>query len=171
MEWVHHCADSYGLPGGEFNERYAYSVNAMPWPVNDRDYVLRIETESEAEGDRITMNMETVSDRKPEKNGYIRITTSYTVYEFERTDDGRTRMIWHQHAEPGGAIPNWLVNRLLTDLPVKSLKRLNDLLQEEKYQDHELAFDEDGRIMDVIPPDPNDDPASVEAREAGQEQE
>lgn len=170
VEWVHQCAESYGLPDGEFNERYAYSVNDMPWPVNDRDYVLRIETESEAGGDRIIMNMEAVEDMKPEQNGYIRINTSYTIYEFERADDGRTRMTWYQHAEPGGSIPNWLVNRLLTDLPVKSLEKLNELLQQDSYQDHELVFDDDDQITDVIPPDPDDNPASVEAREAGQEQ-
>ncbi len=169
VEWVHQCAESYGLPDGEFNERYAYSVNAMPWPVSDRDYVLRIETESEADGDRVIMNMEAVEGKKSEKNGYVRVNTSYTIYEFERTEDDQTRMTWYQHAEPGGSIPNWLVNRLLTDLPVKSLEKLNELLRQESYQDHELVFDDDGQIMDVIPPDPDDDPASVEAREAGKE--
>jgi hypothetical protein len=44
VEWVHNCTESYAFGDGEFQDRFAYSVNDMPWPVTDRDYVLRIRT-------------------------------------------------------------------------------------------------------------------------------
>ena len=152
MEWVHQCSHAENLEGGSFRDRYAYSINDMPWPVTDRDYVLHIRTHTGRSRDHIVIEMESVDGRIEKKDGYVRMPESSTVYELSRTEDNRTRIVWYQHAAPGGSLPNWLVNRLATDIPYESLRTLNEVVQQARYQGHELAFDEEGRIVDVIPP-------------------
>ena len=152
MEWVHQCSHAENLEGGSFRDRYAYSINDMPWPVSDRDYVLHIRTHTGKSRDHIIIEMESVDGRVEKKDGYVRMPESSTVYELFRRDDNRTRLVWYQHAAPGGSLPNWLVNRLATDIPYESLRTLNDVVQKERYQGHELAFDDEGRIVDVVPP-------------------
>ena len=162
MEWVHQCAEAYNLPNGSFNERYAYSINDMPWPANDRDYVLRIRTKTGASRNEIIMEMEAVSDRREKRDGYVRMETASTVYKFTRQSENRTQMIWYQHAEPGGSLPAWLVNRLATDIPFESLKDLNRVVQEEQYQGYTIKYDDNGQIRDVVPPKSMDEASAAE---------
>lgn len=162
LEWVHQCAEAYNLPDGSFNDRYAYSINDMPWPATDRDYILHIETMTGSSRDEIIMEMEAVPDRKDKHDDYVRMEEASTVYEFTREGDDRTRMTWFQHAEPGGSLPAWLVNRLATDIPYKSLRELNRVVQEEKYQDYSIEYDDDGQIRNVVPPESRDEKSAAE---------
>ncbi|XOZ33694.1 START domain-containing protein [Halomonadaceae bacterium KBTZ08] len=151
MEWVHQCAHAERLETGGFRDRYAYSVNDMPWPVSDRDYVLHIQTRTGESRDHIIIEMESVEGRVEPKDDYVRMPASSTVYEFFREGDSRTRMLWYQHAVPGGSLPDWLVNRLATDIPYESLRTLNEVVNQDRYQGHELIYDEQGRITGVTP--------------------
>lgn len=162
LEWVHQCAEAYNLPGGSFNDRYAYSINDMPWPATDRDYILRIETMTGDDPDTIIMEMEAVPDRKEKQDDYVRMQEASTVYEFSREDDGKTGMVWFQHAEPGGSLPAWLVNRLATDIPYESLRELNRVVQEEQYQDYTIEYDDNDQIRNVVPPDAMDEATAAE---------
>jgi len=159
VEWVHQCSESFPLEldGDSYTDRHAYSVNSMPWPASDRDYVLRIKTHADPDTGDIEMNMHAVTGKKPEKNGHIRIEHSYTVYQFSRTDDNETRMVWFQHTEPGGSLPSWLVNKLSTDLPYNSLRQLQEVALEDRYRNHEILYDDDGQIIGVRKKDQPDD--------------
>lgn len=151
MEWVYQCSHAENLDDGGFRDRYAYSVNDMPWPVNDRDYVLHIRTHTGESRDHIIIEMESVEGRIKPKDDYVRMPESSTVYELFRESDNRTRIVWYQHAVPGGSLPNWLVNRLATDIPYESLRTLNEVVTQERYQGHELVYDDQGRITGVTP--------------------
>jgi len=157
MEWVHQCVEAYNLPNGSFNDRYAYSINDMPWPASDRDYVLHIRTMTGSSQDEIIMKMDAVPDRREKRDGYVRMEVASTVYELTREGENRTRMIWYQHAEPGGSLPAWLVNRLATDIPYESLKELNRVVQEDQYQGYTIEYDNSGQIQNVVPPESMDE--------------
>ncbi len=120
VEWVHNCTKSHAFGDGNFLDRYAYSVNDMPWPVTDRDYVLRIRTHGEQSTGEVEMDLNAVPDRREEVDGLVRVDRSDTRYRFIPEGD-KTRMVWIQHTEPNGSIPGWLVNTLLVDIPVRSI--------------------------------------------------
>lgn len=151
VEWVHNCSESYAFGQGDFHDRYAYSVNDMPWPVNDRDYVLRIRTHGKAADGDIIMDLNAVPERRDAKEGYVRVDRSDTLYRFTPVGD-QTRMVWVQHTEPNGSIPGWLVNSLLVDIPVRSMKQLEKLARTDRYRGHELVYNENGQLVAVTPP-------------------
>jgi len=150
VEWVHNCTKSHAFGDGHFHDRYAYSVNNMPWPVADRDYVLRIRTQGEQISGEVVMELNAVPDRREEVDGLVRVDRSDTLYRFIPEGD-MTRMVWIQHTEPKGAIPGWLVNTLLVDIPVKSMEQLERVTREERYQDHTLVYGEEGKLINVVP--------------------
>ena len=150
VEWVHNCVESYGFGEGDFHDRYAYSVNDMPWPVTDRDYVLRIRTHGEGPGGDILMDLNAVPQRRDAEEDYVRVDRSDTLYRFSPLGN-QTRMVWIQHTEPNGAIPGWLVNTLLVDIPIRSMEQLEQVAREERYQGYELVYDRSGRLTAVIP--------------------
>ncbi len=149
VEWVHGCIVSYGFDAKSFNDRHAYSVNDLPWPVADRDYVLKISTWREPDSGRIWMEMHAVTDKKPVTTQYERVTVAQTIYVFESTEDNKTQMTWLQHTEPGGALPSWLVNALLIDIPFKSLRKLEEVANWDKYNKGEMLIDAQGELTGV----------------------
>ena len=151
LEWVYGCIESYGFDENSFNKRYAYSVNDLPWPVQDRDYVLEINTRNDSQTGEIFMDMFAVSDKISKKSELVRVNLAETHYIFRPTQDGKTEMVWLQHTEPGGAIPSWLVNALIVDVPLKSMKALEAVANTEKYSRSEIVYDAEGRIVGVKP--------------------
>ena len=152
-EWVHNCTESFAFGKGNFHDRYAYSVNDMPWPVSDRDYVLRIQTRGNAETGEIVMDLNATPGMRAETNSRVRVDVSNTLYRFTPTEQG-TQMVWLQHTEPNGALPEWLVNQLVIDIPVKSLKALEAVARKEKYQGYRIEWATDGNIEAVVPDTP-----------------
>ncbi|MDL0430602.1 START domain-containing protein [Marinobacter sp. TBZ242] len=150
VEWVHNCSESYAFGDGDFHDRYAYSVNNMPWPVTDRDYVIRIRTRGNPHDGEVVMELNAIPDERNKESDYIRVDKSDTLYRFIPEGD-QTRMIWVQHTDPNGSIPGWLVNTLLVDIPVRSMKQLERVAGWERYQNHELVYDQEGRLKDVVP--------------------
>lgn len=149
VEWVHNCSESSAFGDGDFHDRYAYSVNDMPWPVTDRDYVIRIRTRGEQSDGEVVMDLNAIPDRRDEEDGHVRVDKSDTLYRFI-PEGSQTRMIWVQHTEPNGSIPGWLVNSLLVDIPIRSMEQLERVAARERYQNHELIYDQDGKLKDVV---------------------
>lgn len=150
VEWVHNCSESYSFGDGDFHDRYAYSVNDMPWPVTDRDYVLRIRTHGEKRDGEVVMDLNAIPDSRAEEDGHIRVDKSDTLYRFIPLGN-QTRMIWIQHTEPNGSIPGWLVNTLLVDIPIRSMEQLERVARRDRYQNHELVYEQNGKLKDVVP--------------------
>ncbi|MFO7528474.1 MAG: START domain-containing protein [Marinobacter sp.] len=151
-EWVHNCSESYAFGEGDFHDRFAYSVNDMPWPVADRDYVLRIRTRGARANGEVIMDLNATPDLRTESSNRIRVDRSDTLYRFIPEGDS-TRMIWVQHTDPNGGLPGWLVNSLVVDIPVRSMQALEDVARAPRYQGFELVWDDEGKLVDVVRPD------------------
>lgn len=150
VEWVYNCSESHAFGDGDFHDRYAYSVNDMPWPVTDRDYVIRIRTHGNQDNNEIVMDLNAVPNQREEEDDYVRVDKSDTLYRFIPEGD-QTRMIWVQHTEPNGSIPGWLVNTLLVDIPIRSIEQLERVARWDRYRNHELVYGQDGGLKDVVP--------------------
>ena len=151
VEWVHNCSESYAFGDGEFHDRFAYSVNDMPWPVTDRDDVLRIRTRGDRASGEIVMDLNAMPDQRAESSSRVRVDRSDTLYRFTPEGD-KTRMVWVQHTDPNGSLPGWLVNSLLVDIPVRSMEELERVANRDKYRGYQLVYDEDGQLIGISPP-------------------
>jgi len=151
MEWVYHCVESRAIGSGSFHDRYAYSVNDMPWPVTDRDYVLRIQTRGQRDPVEIIMDLNATPGLQARQDNRVRVDLSDTRYRFI-PEGNQTRLTWIQHTDPNGALPGWLVNSLLVDIPLRSLQALERVARQDHYQGYQLVYDPQGRLVDVRPP-------------------
>ena len=151
VAWVHNCVESQAFGPGDFHDRFAYSVNDMPWPVADRDYVLHIRTRGERDTGVILMDRNATPDQRPNTQGRTRVDRSDTRYRFTPEGD-RTRMVWIQHTDPNGTLPGWLVNALVIDIPVRSMQALERVARQPRYQGFRLVWDDHGRLVDVAGP-------------------
>jgi hypothetical protein len=98
----------------------------VPWPISDRDYVLRAEGKRNAEKRIYTVNIKSVEVKsKPEDDCCVRAQVYGTYYEFTALpDSNKTKVIVEVHTDPKGALPSWLVNLIQKSWPRKTLNGL-----------------------------------------------
>lgn len=149
MQWVHGCVEAKNIKVDSFNHRFAYSVNDLPWPVSDRDYVVQIDTSAHPKTGAITMRFRAVKGMMPMVPGDVRVIDSDILYRFTPVDAHHTHMVWIQHTNPNGLLPSWLVNSLTVDIPFESLKKLNKVVNLPQYQGYRIRYDQNGQITGV----------------------
>ena len=145
VDWVQGCISARGVNESTFRESIQYGVNHLPWPADDRDYVNTVSTRDNAETGEIIISLEAVAGHVPISDN-VRLTKMNIRYYLLPISDKKTEVIWVQHTEPGGNIPDWLVNMLLIDIPFYSLTRLEAVAQKPEYSSAEFIYNEDRHI-------------------------
>ncbi len=104
-------------------EHYIYAVTDAPWPVRDRDGIYHFRAEDTADG-AVIVRMEARPDFLPHESGLVRIPRSEGFWQLQRRPDGRLRILYQNHTDPGGSIPAWLANSSVVNIPFKTLQNL-----------------------------------------------
>lgn len=152
--WVDGCIKSLSLGGKNFNDRFGYALNHIPWPFKNRDVVVRITTNgipaNESSGVQVSIEMKTSPDNPNfEQADTLRIEHSQARYILEETTSSTTSFTWLQHTEPAGALPAWLVNTKLIDLPRNSIPKLEQMASQDKYRNAKLIWNSTSELIDV----------------------
>ncbi|WP_434340395.1 START domain-containing protein [Motilimonas cestriensis] len=129
-------------------ENKVHTIFKAPWPAKDRDMV----TYSRYFFDQgaFKLQISDASDTLPKQAGYTRITKVSGMWTLQRLNNGTTHIEYLAFADPGGALPKWLVNKLSIDSVFNTFIGLRRELV--KYQDQvnpnvlKLAR-EQGRLM------------------------
>lgn len=160
--WIDNCIKSSaykknGLESNTLSDRYGYSLNKLPWPFKNRDLIVHILTSNRilAPGDdginkqEITISMSSDGLHKNDSSEVVHITDSKTVYILRSITQNQTELVWMQHTEPGGQLPSWLVNTMIVNLPVKSIRALENTAGLQKYQQAEIKYDTQNQIKSL----------------------
>jgi hypothetical protein len=142
-KWVHNCKYAIKLTEISFNESYIYQVINFPFPVRDRDLILKTVMTQNPETKDVTIKLNSAPDYIAEtKNFRIQKSTGY--YSFKPLPDGTVEVTWQHYTDPGGGVPTWIVNSLILATPFKTLKNLKKLVHEQKYQEAKLKYSSEG---------------------------
>lgn len=118
---------------------YSYNVTAAPWPVKDRDIVIKSVTTQEPETLVVRVDLSAEQERKEPQKGRVRVTEMNGHWEFKPLESGEVQVTYQVHADPAGKLPNWLINSLVVDMPFHTLKNMQTKVLEDKYQQAELS--------------------------------
>ena len=103
-----------------------YMTTAVPWPLADRDVVLKF-TVVKYKEDYFEAILTSAPDAVPEKDSYVRVVISEGKWIFKKVDQEHVE-IYHQfYSDPGEGIPMWIVNMFIVSGPYKTLLNLKDL--------------------------------------------
>ena len=141
-QWLFRCKEGRVIRQISSTERTFYQVTSLPFPAKSRDSIFHAAITFEGLSTvRVTMN--SVPEEIPTTK-HVRIRESFGTYIFELTPKNKLRVIWQQYVDPGGALPAWMVNSMLTDLPFKSLQAFRKVVQQSPYRDAILVYGSDG---------------------------
>lgn len=141
--WVHQCSSAEIIQQDSFLDVYVYQVSDMPLLVSDRDVVIHDVYTYSDDYKQWSIDVQAVEGMVAETD-MVRVTKSQGTYNLYDMENGTVQVVWFQHADPGGALPSWLVNSLIVDLPFNTLNNLRALVKEEQYATSKIGYDENG---------------------------
>ena len=145
--WLFRCRESRVIQEISATERTFYQVTALPFPVKSRDSIFHAAITFEDQNS-VKITMRSMPDDIP-LTKHVRVRDAFGTYFLEPIGEGRLRITWQQYIDPAGALPAWLVNSMLNDLPFKSLQAFRDLVRKRPYSDAQLVYDQDGSPVGI----------------------
>jgi ribosome-associated toxin RatA of RatAB toxin-antitoxin module len=134
-EWMYRCVDARQVRRESETVRYTYNRTGAPWPVRDRDVVLRSKVIVVEPGRKLHVRFESVEDDSvgPVK-GVVRMRRLEGHYKLEALAPEQTRVEYQADADPAGRLPAWLVKRNTRDLPLQTLLKLRQQVTKTRGQ-------------------------------------
>jgi hypothetical protein len=138
--WADKCAESYLVERLSETESLVYTHNDMPFPITDRDVVVRVRWAQNPESLQVTMQSSAVSEGVEKKRGRLRLTQANASWRFTPQLDGSIEISNRAHINPGSNIPGWFTNMLLVDTPFETMKSYLAEVVKPKYQAAQISF-------------------------------
>lgn len=138
-KWGYKVAESRELKKVSDWETYYYSRLDFPWPLDDRDIVVQSKIVQDPVTHRITATSVAMPDYLPEVKGVVRMRTARTTWTLVPGPGGWTYVEYYIYSNPGGSLPEWLVNMALDVGPRETIKNIREFVRQDKYQTVKLA--------------------------------
>ncbi|TGK00759.1 START domain protein [Leptospira semungkisensis] len=130
--WLKDCKKSEAVRVLNSKEKYIYILNGVPWPLDDRDFVIHSTLIQDKNTGAVTYQMKPVANIVPDKKGLVRGTIK-GYWKFVPVSDG-VEVTYQVHSEPGGSIPTSIANIVVVDIPYETLKKMKEKVEDPKYK-------------------------------------
>jgi len=128
-DWMPDCAEAR-LLRRDGSELVVYRRTAIPWPLADRDMVLRSRLETVTRGEEVHIYFESVEDPlAPPHDGTVRMHVS-GHYKIRALTADRVWIEYQVDADPGGKLPDWLATSVSRENPMRTLTGLRVYVQQ-----------------------------------------
>ncbi len=122
--WIDHTRRVVALSRDDARREYVLLLETdMPWPISDRDAVIKGRWWQEPDTLAVMLRGASVSDVHPENPAYVR-NTIRSDWSFIPLGDGRVKVVMAGHVDPRGNLPTWAVNLLIQESPRVTLRNL-----------------------------------------------
>jgi len=138
-DFMHMVSEIRDVKRYAHDKRDVYITTRLPWPVSDRDAPLRVSFYQEPETYDLVMPIE-LNPGMPEQKGYVRMPQMQGYYRFSPVAPGEVDVTIEVILDPGGAIPAWIANIILRDIPYFSLKRLRRVINQPRFQGVDTGY-------------------------------
>jgi len=108
-EWVYRSGGARILEEEGFARAYVYGIVDAPWPMQDRDTVVRFDYSQEDSGE-ITITITNFPDFLPQADEYVRVPDFGGYWRLRPQQDGWVEVTYQVYGDPGGWIPVWVAN-------------------------------------------------------------
>jgi hypothetical protein len=125
--WVYKCNDAKRIKTTSSNDFHYYVETALPYPFSNRDLSVHSVQWWNRETGVYHSRSVAAANAVPQKKGIVRITEFESKWEIKPRNDGRVDIAYTARANPGGEIPVWLVNLVITKGPLETMQKFTEL--------------------------------------------
>ncbi|HEX3385921.1 MAG TPA: START domain-containing protein, partial [Mucilaginibacter sp.] len=108
-----------------------YSEISMPWPLSNRDLVIQLSFKRDTVDHTLHIQAKSIPGVLPPKPNLIRVPFSLAEWDVKVLPNKLLDIQYTLSADPGGALPAWLVNLAASVGPYNSFQKLKALLTKE----------------------------------------
>jgi hypothetical protein len=127
IHWQFNTSESKVIKKISDSEFIYYTKIEAPWPVSDRDMVVRLRSKRSDSELSISANSE--RGLLAESKDLVRVPVSRSQWRVKEKSKDLLEINYSIQIDPGGNVPAWLVNWVCANAPLQSfqaLKRLNE---------------------------------------------
>jgi hypothetical protein len=139
-DWGYKVTESRLLQKVSDTEVYYYSKLDFPWPLDDRDIIMHTRMEQDPVTRRVVATSMAMPDYIPAVKGVERIRKATTKWTLVPDPSGWTYVEYYIYSDPGGNLPDWLVNMALDVGPRETIKSIRKFIQLPKYREAKLDY-------------------------------
>jgi hypothetical protein len=110
-EWVYRSGGASILQDSGYPQAYVYGVVDAPFPMSDRDTVVRFDYQQDPVTKEITIAITNFPDFIPAKAEFIRVPRIGGYWHLKPEPDGWVEVCYQVYGDPGGWIPVWMANK------------------------------------------------------------
>lgn len=122
-QWVDMIKEFKVLEAGEM-ENVCYSSYDLPWPLADRDYVIKSKMTIDNEGNQILIDLRSTEHPDAPKTIGVRALLAKSLYRLVPKPGRTTEVTVEIQTDPKGELPKWLVNIIQRGWPAKTLSKM-----------------------------------------------
>jgi hypothetical protein len=134
-DWVFKTPESYTVEKINDNTLIYYIKSDLPFPVSDRDLVIKYKWTQNPETKIIITESVGVVGKVEEIDSNVRVKDFVSNYTLTPQQDGWIDIKYYAKMDPAGNLPAWLVNMAVTKGPIITMENLFTLLDSGKYDD------------------------------------
>ena len=139
-QWMYRCNEAKLLYKKNDYERITYNAISSPWPVEDRDIAVRSVISQDKKTAVVTIALTGLPEYIPANPKKVRMVKLNGYWMLEPLGNGRLRVTYRLHSEPGGSVPEALVNSFLVDIPYNTLYNLKKMVTLSPYKDAKYSI-------------------------------
>ena len=140
IDWVYATKKITLLKQISPGELIYYSELEIPWPVNNRDFIVGLTVLQDEKTKMVTVAGMNKPSYLPAYKDIVRIQQSYSKWEITPLQNGQVKIEYELQVDPGGKVPAWLVNMFATKGPFETFKKLREQVKKPVYNHVSLPF-------------------------------
>lgn len=119
--WAYGVTDARSVRHVDDRTEIVYLYSDTPWPVRDRDMVVRRTVSIIKPGHEFAVSIMCEPEAAPERGGVIRVRDCDSSFRVRKVDAQTTEVTYEVSLDPEGALPHWASAFLARTAPVKTL--------------------------------------------------
>ena len=128
-DWFADCGGARFLKVINDKESIGYFINKTPWPVDDRDATFHRTLSTTASGG-LKLRLVAETGHLEEQACCVRLNDADGYILVEDHIAGESSKVTYEfYSDPGGDIPAWLINSMITQSPETTLRNLKALFE------------------------------------------
>ena len=125
-QWADGVNESRLLKRIDENVELIYLYSDLPWPVRDRDMIVRRTVQVVKPGEEFHIHLKCEPTATPEVDGAVRVKKCKSGFRLRRLDESNTEIDYEMNLDPGGLLPKWAGSYVAKNVPFKTLVTLEE---------------------------------------------
>ena len=126
--------ESYIVKSVSEKELFYYFASDAPWPLKDRDLVIRMQISQDSTSGIVRIETNSVNGFVSERENFVRIKNMSGLWVLTPLKSGFVKMEYFLTMELGGIVPDWLINYAMSYGPINTVTSLKKRVKQKNVK-------------------------------------